>query len=122
MNTADGAGWTKDVFLDERMALHCPYPAGDTKLALQSDFIQLDCPENFRVFIANWSNVRRETIDCYHAFWRSNRGQGLHQPPRRVRNDRSPLRMKIRMSTKRAELQKCYAFKTETYYRVLFRI
>src|SRR6185369_14212818 len=43
VNTADRAGCTEDMFLDERLSLHRADPTADPKLPLESDFIELDC-------------------------------------------------------------------------------
>src|SRR4051794_33513778 len=62
VNTADRAGWTKDMFFDERVPLHRTHPAADPKLTFESDFVQLDRFQYFRVFVTDGSDVRRESI------------------------------------------------------------
>src|SRR6185503_5563258 len=122
VNTADRAGWTKDMFLDERMSLHCTDPAANPKFTFESDFIEFNRFQNFGIFVTNRSDVRRESIDGDNTFRRSERCQGLDQAPRWIRHDRSPLRMQIRASAKRAQFEKRDAFETETYDRILPRV
>ena len=92
------------MFLDERVAFHRSHPAADSKLALQSRFIELDVLQNFRVFVTDRSNVGREPVDCDHAFRRGEGGECLHETPGRIRNDRAPLRVQIGVRTKRPKL------------------
>jgi hypothetical protein len=57
VNTADRAGWTKDVFFDESVAFHRPHPAIDAKFAFQSNLIELDRFQDLGIFVTDRCNV-----------------------------------------------------------------
>ena len=54
LNPADGAGGTKDVFLDQSLPLQRSHPAANAEFLLQAGLIELDCFERFRVFNVDW--------------------------------------------------------------------
>src|SRR5688572_5890457 len=82
LNTADRTSWTKDVFFNQRRSLHGAHPATYAKFPFETDFVQLDQLEYFRVLSTYGSDLRRKPINGNHALRRGDRGQPLDQPPR----------------------------------------
>src|SRR2546425_10637557 len=105
------------MFLYQRRAFHRTYPATYSEFALQTSFVEFYGFQRFRVLTTDGRNSRRKAVNCYHTFRRSDGRQRLNQTPRRIRHNRSPLRMKIRTRTVRSQLQKLDALETETDYR-----
>src|ERR1043165_1132451 len=100
VNAADRAGWTKDMFFDERVSLHRADPVADAKLAFETHLVEFDRFQHFRVFVTDRRNVRGEAVDRDHTLWRRDCRERLDQAPRGIRHDRAPLRMQIRARAK----------------------
>src|SRR5262245_20216713 len=122
MDSADRAGWTKNVLLDEHWSFHGAHPAADPELTFQTRFIQFNSFQNFGIFFADRSNVRRETIDRDHALWRRNGGECLDQSPGGIRNNRAALRMPIGACAEGTQLEERDALEAKADDRILFRV
>ena len=122
LNSADCAGRPEDVLFDERCPTHSAHPAADAKLALESGFIELNLFQSFRVFRRHGRDVRREAVNRDDAFRRDDRGERLHEPPRGVRHNASPLRVQVCARAVGAKLKEGDALEAEADDEALLRV
>src|SRR5205085_3400817 len=119
---ADCAGRAEDEFLRKLAARHPVHPAANAELASKARFVQLDSLQHAPVFRRERRDVRREAVNRDDTFGRDDGRERLHETPRGVRNNASPLRVQVCARAVGAKLKEGDALEAEVDDEPLFRV